>query len=287
MHTKKVVSRVNPQRPIDRRHPLNEELVAWWRPIEGRVGSPMLDLVSDLPGTLVNNPTFTGRTPSSRPWVTFVNSSDQYINCGNPAAVQIIGALTIALAYRLNDIPTNGSGYQLVAKDADTGGRAYTLDVNRHPTIESAAGIRFYINGGGTSDLIVTEGRNPVVGDERWVCATYAPSTSAGLKLYINGRLASTSSGTSPSSIPSASTNLLIARRTYTGYTEPLHGAISDVRIYKTTLNESMVKELYNEFMLNYPDTTERQNTARYLLPVSAATQTPTFLPAFSAGFGW
>jgi hypothetical protein len=176
-------------------------------------------------GVAVNSPSWrAGRFGSE---MLFNKASDQYVNLGNPAALQITGPITLAARYRLTSVPAaSGNSYQLIAKDKDTGGRAYVLDVNRDNTL-SLAGARFYINGVGAAN-IAKEGRIPVAGDERFVVGQFDGTNS---RLYLDGLLvASVAAG--GTSINTATANVLIGRREYAGFTEPMDGSISYAGIW-------------------------------------------------------
>lgn len=191
----------------------------------------------------VNGPKVAGVQRFSQGY-RLVSASDQYVNLGNPTALQITGAISIFAWYSLTTAPS-GANFQLVTKDKDTGGRAYTLDVSHHASAING-GARLYINGGGATGTpnIAVEGRNPVAGDCRFVCGTYQPSTI--VRMYVNGVQAATSSGgASDASIPTATANVLIGRREYAGFTEPFNGIIGHVGICNKTLTASEVANLY------------------------------------------
>jgi len=128
----------------------------------------------------------------------------------------------------------------LVAKDGDTGGRAYTLDIK-----QSTGQLRFYINGGGGSFIV-----NSTAGltNDTWgfVVGTYDHAADGGtLKIYKDGVLSQTATGAG-GSIPTATAHVLIARRSYTGAETPLDGSMDDVRIYNTTLDATAISDLFD-----------------------------------------
>ena len=254
--------------------------------LPGLSGGPAVyDLNNRHPGSLVNSPTW-AVMPNGLGWLSLTAASDQYVNLGNPAALQITGAMSVVLRYRLRTAPADTTGYQLVAKDADTGGRAYTFDLYRQGTNVPGSGLRFYVNGGGLSSNLVAEGRLPATDDDRWVCGTFTPSASGGLKIYVDGALVASNAGTTDASIPSASTSVLIGRRGYTGYTEPFNGWIGDVRIYNWALSATQVRFLYDQHRSGHPDLIRRDYPSA--LPVAGTVTTAVpFQPAYTAGFGW
>lgn len=230
---------------INKASPQWNGLVAWC-PLG--TGSLHQDLAKrGVDAVAVNGPAL-GSAPDHGSVMNFISGSDQYINLGNPASLQITGELTISFWYRLTSEPANTSAFQLVAKDKDSGGRAFSVDVFRNDVAEGTSGVRFWINGGSVSlQNIVEEGLLPVstVGQARHVVARYRPSDGgSALKLFINGQLEATSN-TADGSINSATANVLIGRREYSGFEEPLNGAIWDARIYNRALTDAEVWSLY------------------------------------------
>lgn len=179
-------------------------------------------------GTLTNTPTaITGKIGGA---ARFVHASDQYINLGNPSKLQITSNLTLAAWIRTTDQYQNG---QIVSKDKDSGGRAYALDT-------AGGDIRFAINGG--SDLTTAAG---ALTANTWyyVVGVYTPSSPS--KLYINGSV-TTNGGNGPSSINSASANVLIGRREYASFEQSWDGDIDEVRISATSRSADWVTAQYN-----------------------------------------
>ncbi len=217
-------------------HPLATALVGAWLFNEG-AGPSTRNLVAPVGvGTLTNGPSW---SPQGGGGLSFAVASDQSVNAGNPAALQITGSITVATHYRLRTGPPT-NGYMLVAKDKDTGGRAYTLDVS--PTV--AWGARFYINGGsgdGTTNIAL-EGVTAAAGDERAVAGVYDVSIPL-VRLYVNGVAKNTSVATD-ASIPTATANVLFGRREYSGFEAPLDGWLRYVYIWQRALKPAEIAQV-------------------------------------------
>lgn len=224
---------------IDWSHPMARGLVCCL--LFDEPGGKPIDLATGIAATPTNGPT--KRVHLYGPEFKFVAASDQYIALGDPARLQITGAITIAAEYRLDSTPALNNAFQIAAKDKDTGGRAYNLDVNLAAV---NSGARFYINGGGAggSADLVGEGRNPVTGDDRQVIGTYR-SGDRQLGLYVNGGLVA-SKIASAASIPSATANVLVGRREYAGFTNPFDGSIRYVLIWNRFMPAQEARQLYD-----------------------------------------
>lgn len=172
----------------------------------------------------------------------FVAASAHGVDCGALPEFGITSQITIGVIFRLTTAPASGSGYSLVARDKDTGGRAYTFDVFNDPT-PSNGGVRFYVNGGGLIGTnMVVEGAAPAAGHVKFAVATYYPSASR-LRLYINGNLVS-SWGVS-TAIPTATDSLRIARRGYSGFEDYLNGQIALAFVANREWTESEVRNAW------------------------------------------
>ena len=271
--------------PVEWGHPLNRGLAAWWLAVPGRGGGCLPDLAGRCPpAARVNAPPWAAM-PNGFHWLDLTAASDQYANCGNPPALQITGQLTVAVRYKLRTTPAYLNSYQLFSKDADSGGRAYTLDLSLG-NLPVNSGVRFYVDGGSSGNIVV-EGRDVVAGDNRWVCGTFTPSTPGGLKLYVDGVLTTSSGGTTGASIPTASTSALIGRRGYAGYTEPLNGWVGDVRVYSRALAADEVAELYRQHRRGYPDLLRRVTRRIMGLVPASASAADLLESVHMPGFGW
>lgn len=218
-------------------HWQGQGLVAWCPLMHGPLWQ---DLSQHTDALAVNGPTL-ATMPGFGSVFKFATASDQYINLGNPTALQLSGTAPYTLSAWVHPV-TVATGQQILAKDKDTGGRAYTLDLD--PT----NGFRFYINGGagGIGIELFHQATAPSAGVTSHVCVT-VKQTDPYVSLFVNGRLAADGAGSgSPPNTPSATANVLIGRREYTGFEQPFDGYIWDVRIYSRSLSAAEVYALYD-----------------------------------------
>lgn len=227
---------------LDRRHPLHGgsqlRLLGW------QAGSIYARDGDGKPGYVKRHGTLTNMVPATN-WVAgtdgrhrlqFVAASDQYVNIGNPVGLQITGPITVACWYYIPTAPASQN--QLVAKDKNTGGRAYTFDLDKN------VGVRFYINGGSAPPYpaanIAVENRAAANGDLRHACGTY---DGAVVRAYGNG-VPGVDSSSADASIPTATANVLVGRREYSGFTQPFNGFIWDVCIWNRVLSLAEIQIL-------------------------------------------
>lgn len=202
-------------------------------------------------GTLTNTPTASALVIDGS--ANFNAASDQYINLGNPAKLQITGDLTINAWFSYPTAPGNDASFMVVAKDKDTGGRAYTLDIYNGTAgnlygVGNIVCLRFYISGGsGTQnngDNIIVGGTGLSVSTTYHVAAVY--NASGTLDLYLNGVSDQTQKTGELTAIPSATANALIGRREYAGFTNPITGEIDEVRISATARSADWALACYH-----------------------------------------
>jgi hypothetical protein len=222
---------------LDFGHPLATGIVGAWLFNEGSGLQLNSAHPQSLPGALTNAPQWRG-VPNGDSGIDFVSASDQYVDLGNPVALQIVNDITIVTSYCLTTAAADG---QLVAKDSNTGGRAYTLDF-RVGVVPN--GNRFYINGGGGAD-IVSDSVIPVAGESHVIAGSYRKGTKR-LALYVDGNLKA--SGTAATSgIPTATANAMFARRQFSGSTNPLNGGLRYVYIWNVERSPNDIAWLYEE----------------------------------------
>lgn len=197
-----------------------------------QLGGVPLDISNfKLKGTNVNNPTW--GYGDMGPEMKFVSASSQYVDLGNPTHLQITDYLSIATHYRLASTP-GGQEMQLFAKDGNSGGRAYTLDLS------NSSGTRFYVNGGGGA-AEVREAGGVVAGDSKAVGAVYLKGGNA--RLIIDGKQVSTSSSMA-ATIPTATANASIGRRTYAGAEGYFDGVIKYLYVWNRPLSNAEFKAI-------------------------------------------
>ncbi len=163
--------------------------------------------------------------------LNFTGSSSQGVNCGNGSSVQITGDCTVSFWMNFPDVDM---GVVPVCKDSNVGGRAYDIDI-----VHSTA--RMYINGGAGSNIVASAA---VLSNSTFfhVAGTY--HTDGTLKIYVNGSLSNTQTG-ADASIPSATAELTIAHRPYTGFEGFVTGIIDEVNVASTTRSADWIAYAY------------------------------------------
>jgi hypothetical protein len=218
-------------------------------------GLSIYDLSSSaVVGALTGGPTWQA---SPFGWALNFDGNNDYVDLGNPAALQITGNISIVVYVYYTAASLSGI---ILAKDKDTGGRAYTFDFNSGG---SPNGLRFYINGGGGSNIVHTNGVFPANNVWHQFVGTY--NIDGTLTLYVDGAQVAQQTGAA-SSIPTATANVTIGRREYAGFEGYFPGSIQNVSIYNRTLSAAEVANLYVDPFAIY-----RQPDYRWLKSSTAA----------------
>jgi hypothetical protein len=260
------VSRFKPPLPrIDLGNPLSRGLVGAW-PFYERAGTTVRDV-----GPYRNN----GTAAASPTWAMqdygphlLLNGSTQYVDAGNPTALQITGDISVAVWVRFTSTAANGT---LAAKDHSSGGRAWTLDYNTG----SGGIVRFYLGGSGT-DLVSTSAGVNTTG---WhlVIGTWRASDKL-LAIYVDGLLRS-SLTTTQTSIPTATANVYFGARQFTGSQNFLNGRIGDVKIWNRPITASEAHKLYTDpWGLYQPGRDDEALNTALILSQTPIVVTPTVL---------
>ena len=164
---------------------------------------------------------------------------DDYVDLGNPTALQFTSSFSISLWFKSTDT----SDYILISKDKTSGHatleRSWALWGNRYGGTNV---LNFNVRSGSTSHYLPgTVDHN----DGNWhhVVATFEASTA--LKLYVDGSLEATkTSPTPPSTINNVPTNANIGRSTSNLYYA--NAKIDEVGLFNSVLSASDVTAIYN-----------------------------------------
>jgi biopolymer transport protein ExbB len=181
------------------------------------------------------------------------------INVGNGTSLQITGDITLSAWVKQTSIPANGT--MLIAKDKDTGGRAYTLS-----TQDTTPKAFFYVNGGASTDII-NGSTILTVGNWYYIVGTRLNSTKA-LNIYLNGSTNATQKTGTVASIPSATANATLGYREYTGFNGNLNGSLDECRIANVVRDSSWIFAEYNN--QNSPSTFFTLGTETPTTPTSS-----------------
>lgn len=154
-----------------------------------------------------------------------------YIDLGNDTTLQITGDLTISL-FSYFDV-VDATGDIMVAKDTNSGGRAYTFDRN------GTTG-RFYVNGGADGDIIQS-----TVAATTWYYLAGRYDNAGTLDLRRD-TTDSTQVGAVVTSIPTSTSSTTMAKRNYASFEDYHDGKLDEVRISNTYRTGAWLTAEYN-----------------------------------------
>ena len=181
---------------------------------------------------LTNNNTITATSLTYASDNTFSfngNASSNYIDCGNAAALQITGAITIDAWVKPTAYTNLGN---VVSKNANSGYR-FRLD-------STAGGLWWYVSGNA-----IQGGSAPL---DTWSHLTVS-GDSSGLYAYINGVLvASNATAYAPSAVTGGNLNI----GAYGAGTETFIGTIAAVKIYNRRLSITEIQTNFNAARSRY-----------------------------------
>ena len=211
-------------------------LVGFWRFEDGPGHTTTADSgPGGFTGTLINNPAWIN-SPFGNWCLNYNGGGAQYVDVGNPTALQLTGPMTVSAWV----LPAVGSanGWRMVSKQGGGGSRGWSL------SDESGGNLSWAIASGANSMVAVPLVPLPY-GTWTHVVGVYDPNnpTIASLLLYTNGLLAGTlADGTVPPSQYNPALNVTIGARP--GGANPWYGAIDNVRIYARALSAAEITAL-------------------------------------------
>lgn len=171
----------------------------------------------------------------------FERSSSQFLIADNNVPLQM-GDIDFTICAWVN-LESKSASMSIVTKDNDTpaSSRDYTLDFNL-----ASLKFRFYINGGGAPDLIVsTEDLvDPALGTWYFLVAWH-DSVADTLNLQVDNGTpnAHTTSGTVPQT---SNASFEIGARAFSGFEDFFDGLIDQVGVWKRVLTSDERTALYN-----------------------------------------
>jgi len=213
-------------------------LVGWWKLDEtGNTSTAADSSGSGLDGTLTSFPAdpTANWVSSPRGGALEFDGANDYINLGNPAALQITGAMTLAAWIYIDDFDnpsriitksTGTRGYELTIENIGTGG-------------QNKANFMVASN----SSTLIGVANNAALPAGQWLhlAGVYTPGVS--LKIYVNGDLKNTRTTGIPASQYNPANNVNIGRRP--NNTLWWDGKIDDARIYDRALSAADIADLY------------------------------------------
>ena len=179
-----------------------------------------------------NNENFAGNKVSNYSFE--FDGVDDYVNIGNPSALQITGALTLSVWTKLSS--SVGTQSCIMSKDsgAAVGQRAFSFwgKIVNKPV--------FYIWNGGSSYNV---GGTTNIADDTWhhVAVVYLPSTS--LRIYVDGVLEGTNTTSIPASINNANYDFKLGH--FAGSLFEFKGLMDEVSVFDSDQSAN-ISTLYN-----------------------------------------
>ena len=170
------------------------------------------------------------------------DGNDDHLDMGDPAALDITGAYTLACWVKCSSLTT---AFGLISKVLGAPNFTYELI-----TAGTAPFGNIVVNTSGDGSTVVTRRSSGAIDDAAWhhIATVFAPSTN--LDTYIDGALSNGSlTGTIPASTYTNAGSLCIATRSYNKTTYPgshFPGAIADARVYNRALSAGEIAMLYH-----------------------------------------
>jgi hypothetical protein len=211
-------------------------LVAWWK-LDENTGTSAGDSKGAATGTLTGSPTWTNGVMNKA--VRFVNGSSQYINFGNPTALNFgTGSFSISLwSYRLQNAAAN---LRIISKGSENN----TIDTAGWACWGGNSNVSFAINPGGTRSIIST---TDAITTNQWFHVVAVAERGGNMQLWINGvSNVLAAAAATPSGSVSGATNVCLANSFGLLATAGLNGAVDDVRIYNRALTQAEIARLWN-----------------------------------------
>ena len=177
---------------------------------------------------------------------------DDYVDLGDPAALQLTGSATWAAWIKADSLGVNGE-YHFITKNGLSSDRGWTLGRD-----DSTGNFQVGIADSGNNNIYRKGNLTPVVGTWYHVVGVYDSSAQT-LDLYVNGVL---DDGTLSASVPSSQRNS--GNNAYMGRKENAaefwDGIIDDVRVYNRALSADEVARLYDLGATTHINKTIRTN---------------------------
>ena len=206
-------------------------LVGFWQFEEGSGTTTADSSPAGFTGSLVNGPTWTS-SPFGRWCLGYANN--QYVDVGNPTALQLTGPMTLT-AWVWPTATALGGG-RVVDKQGLSGSRGWSLSAETAQVFNFAVAVN--------STTLVNVEVPCMTNVWTHVGCVYDPDNAAGpmLLLYTNGVLA----GTNVSGVPGSQYNsgLHVAIGARPDGTTPWAGLIDEVRIYCRALTNAEIATL-------------------------------------------
>jgi type II secretory pathway pseudopilin PulG len=207
---------------------LEQGLVGYWHFDEGTSTLAYDASGNSNTGTLANGPTWqTGSNCEAGACLNFNSGSNQMVNVGNPAVLQISGPFTITVWVK----PASISGILgIVTKEGSWTGYSLSIESNK---------FRFFTTANSQAYSIFSA-TTPTIGTWYHIAGVFDGQKNY---IYVNGVK---ENETSASMAANVNNNFIIG---YGGYWPGgyFSGVIDEVRIYNRALSASEIKAIYND----------------------------------------
>jgi hypothetical protein len=219
-------------------------LVGWWKLDDGSGTSAADSSGNGNTGTLINTPTWT--TGINKGALT-LNGTNQYVDAGDPASLQLAGSWTVSTWFNPSALPSSGHAYFLLDKEINCcGGNPQNYRLMLSNSYAGCTGLSWSVNFD-TASFNQTSVCYPMsVSAGTWYLITGVwNSASSNLYLYINGSLVGTTNATfiPPVSGPGLGNHLDLGRESSNGSFSA--GTLDDARVYNRALSATDIMTLY------------------------------------------
>jgi hypothetical protein len=206
--------------------PAGANPVGWWK-FDETSGTTAADSSGNgLNGTLTNGPVWTGGKLNN--CLSF-DATDDYVNIGNPAQLQITGAMTVAAWVYVDTFTSNG---RVIAKQGGSSNRCWSLSVE---SADSKAQFAIATN----STTLVSIKSAAVIPTGQWVHLTGVYEPGVALRMYVDKTLSNSNTTSIPASQYNNSLNVNLGRRPDAScYWD---GKLDDVRVYNVALTATQI----------------------------------------------
>jgi len=200
-----------------------------WKLDEGFGGSALDSSGNGFNGALTNGPVWTaGRSGSA---LVFDGVND-YVDLGNPPALQITGAMTLSAWVNPKSTLYNG---RIISKGSGPGLRGWSLNVENYNVFEFSVAAN-------TNDAATWVDSTTQVPLNTWTHVVGVFQPGAALRIYINGVLSGSKTTAVPITQFNPPVNVRIGGRN-DGYS--FDGIIDEVRVYDRALTAVEIQQLY------------------------------------------
>lgn len=245
---------IDSQEPIERDHPLNAGLVAWWLGLDGNWGGSTLhDLCGKYPGTLTNGPTWSPG-PGGFAGLTLDGSND-YVSTPSISLAGASQSFTLSLWLRY----TSTAGYiSFWDKGSGTNSRPWQFFFNQ----DSGKYLRFQQYNGTLNPRADT---TAVSNDGNWHLFTAVRDCeNSQMYIYIDGVNRTTAQNNVGFTTNFDDTSTTVIGQPRNGIVNYFNGRFGGAWAHSRALPAADVYALYEQSLKGHPDTLRRYSAAAW-----------------------